>query len=301
MTTAIVKRLALIRYYFNQGVRQASLIDPLNGFSILIFHDSIELFLNLICEINDVKVPGNFMEYWDVINRKTTPKELTYKSPMEKLNKARVGFKHHGIIPSKADVESFKVITENFFNENSLLFFNIEFGKISLTNLISYKRAKENLKKSEATFEKGTIDESITYLTKAYAYLILDYESNKRDLTYRSPFQIGDHVHGAFRFSNKVDPEIRRYFDSIANSITRIQETLHLVTLGIDYKQYIKFSTFIPKILRTTDDEVFIGQVEIKSITPVDFDFCRNFIIETALKFQEFDFDLKGIEFFTFK
>jgi hypothetical protein len=265
---------------------------------VLTFHDSVELFLNLICETYDIKFPDNFMQYWDVINKKTDPKELTYKAPMEKLNKARVGFKHHGIIPSKTDVESFKVVTQNFFEDNFINYFNIEFGKVSLTELVAYKRAKENLEQSEAAFEKGSVEECITSLTKSYACLINDYESNKKDLTYKSPFKFGDTIKKPHQLSTKLEPEIRKYFESIVNSINKIQETLWLVTLGIDYKQYIKFSTFLPKFVETWNNEVMIVRIDRKNISPDDFEFCRNFIIETALKFQDFDFRLEEKDYY---
>lgn len=297
MMKTTIERLALIKYHFNHGVEQSQLVEPLNGFSLLTFHDTIELFLNLICETNSIEVPIKFMEYWTTINKATTQAKLSYKTSMLKLNKARVGFKHHGIIPSKPDIESFKLLTQIFLEEYYIKFFNIDFKKVSLIDLIENERSKSHLKESEKAFEINSIEDCVNNLTMSYAYLLHDYESNKKDKRFMSPFNFKNSFRSLHHIPRKVDDETRRFFSDLTESITKIQDVLRLITMGIDYKQYVKFSALTPEYGFSANDEVVPFGFDKKTFTAEDFDFCRNFIINTAIKLQESDFELDEMNY----
>ena len=45
-----IQRLALIRYLYNSAVEESRKPEPIGSTSILMFHDSIELFLQLASE-----------------------------------------------------------------------------------------------------------------------------------------------------------------------------------------------------------------------------------------------------------
>ena len=99
--------------------------------TILTFHDSVELFLQLVAEYVNLKErirDIHFMEYWALLDpclKVMGKPELTQKISMERLNKARVDFKHYGNPPSKnAITGDFQVNTQNLFEENSLAIFN---------------------------------------------------------------------------------------------------------------------------------------------------------------------------------
>lgn len=287
-----VERLALIKYHFNHGIEQSRLIEPLNGFSLLTFHDTVELFLNLICEINSIEIPIQFMEYWTKINNNSATAKLSHKTSMQKLNKARVGFKHYGIIPSKPDIESFKIFTQSFLEENYFKFFDIDFNKVSLVDLIENERSQKHLKESENAFDTNSIEQCVNNLAKSFAYLLHDYESNKKDKRYQSPFDFTDSFRSLRHIPSKIDNETKRFLSNVVDSITKIQGILRLITMDIDYKQYIKFSALTPGYGFTSNDEVVPFRFDKKTFTSEDFDFCRNFIINTALKLQESDFKL---------
>ena len=80
------------------GINQSYKIEPISGLSILNFHDSVELFLQLSAEevgvtrTKDIK----FMEYWDLITAKGIL--LPLKGSISKLNNARANLKHGGLI-----------------------------------------------------------------------------------------------------------------------------------------------------------------------------------------------------------
>ncbi len=296
MIKPTIERLALIKYLSHQATEQSIQPEPLNGLSVLQFHDSVELFLNLLCETQNIKVPQNFMDYWTEINKKNTPELLSHQTSMQKLNKARVGFKHHGIIPSKTDIESFRVMTLSFFTENYVKFFKLEYEKVSLLDLIENIKCKSHIQKAEEEFINKSLEECLNNLSKSFGYLLNAFESNKIDNRYRSPFDFSDHFRSSI--PSNLDNESKRYLKSVTNSISKIQEILRLLTIGINYKQYVKFSAYVPGYSVTTSDEIIPHYVQRKTFSYEDFEFCKNFIIDTAFKLQESDFKLDENDYY---
>lgn len=138
ISQVILKRLSFIKYLYQLGIRQSRQKTPQDSISILMFHDSIELFLQLSTEYLNASTQTNinFMEYWGIINQKLQGQQLSQKNQMNRLNKARVNLKHHGLLLNESDIESFRVNTSDFFSDNCSIVFEINFSEISLIDLI---------------------------------------------------------------------------------------------------------------------------------------------------------------------
>lgn len=54
MDELTAKRLAVIRYLFEKGKTMSYEAEPLNGLSLLPFHDSIEMFMKLCADVKGV-------------------------------------------------------------------------------------------------------------------------------------------------------------------------------------------------------------------------------------------------------
>ncbi len=63
----ITRRLVLIKYLYKTGVGQSKQPESFAGFSILSFHDSVEMLLVLIAEKKRKKKQEHFLDYWNVI------------------------------------------------------------------------------------------------------------------------------------------------------------------------------------------------------------------------------------------
>jgi hypothetical protein len=299
MEPIYLQRLSFIKYLFSIGLYQSNQPELLYGVSILSFHDSIELFLHLSLEKLDIstKADPNFMEYWDIIDTKLKTASLSQKESMKRLNKARVDLKHLGIIPSKFDIESFRATTSAFFNENCPIIFGVNFDDISLIDIIKLERPKDLLKQAKEDFEKGWIDKSLENLALSFEYLILDYEESKKDDFNRSPFLFGESMTYLKSFYLggiiKEDRKIRDFADKVAKSIEEIQKAIKILSFGIDYKKYVKFQSVVPSVVFSISNEPIFYTREGMTLSKEDLEFCINFIIESALKLQEFDFELK--------
>ena len=157
----IVNRLARIKYLYKIGIEQSKQVEAFAGFSILTFHDSAEMFLLLILEDREETIQKNrhnkisFMEYWDLF------KDLTLRKSMNNLKERRKNIKHKGLFPSISDIEESRITITNFFRENTLNFFGIDFDSISLADLIEFPNIKEFVLKAERCLIENKIYESL--------------------------------------------------------------------------------------------------------------------------------------------
>jgi len=215
---------------------------------------------------------------------------------MRRLNKARVDLKHYGIIPSKLDIESFRVTTSAFFNENCPIIFGINFDDISLIDTIKFERPKNLLKQAKENFENGLIDKSLESLALSFEYLISDYEESKKDELNRSPFFFGEPMTNlkSFYLGGIIneDRKIKEFVDKVSKSIEEIQKAIKILSFGIDYKKYAKFQSIVPYVVFSINNEPIFYVREGMTLSKEDLEFCINFMVESALKLQEFDFEL---------
>jgi len=249
----ILKRLAFIKYLLNVANNQSFQPEPIIATSILSFHDALELFLHLCSEELDIKAQKfSFLEYWDKLKPellKRGKKELTQLESMRRLNKSRVALKHHGTLPSKLDIESFRVLANTFFEENCKNVFGIKVKDISLLELISYKRVKDYLQKALELYELPRETEAMANLAIAFEILLRDYEDSKKARHYQnSPFFFGKHMTflSSFSLGLNNDPKLSEFVDSVKESIEAIQKVVKILSLGIDYRRYVRFSLLTP-------------------------------------------------------
>src|SRR5882757_6643613 len=169
----LIKRLSKIKLLYNIGLSLSYQNENVAYFSILNFHDSVEMFLTLAAEHNDIKSEKfTFLEYW-----KHLP--LAFKGPMEALNNRRIALKHKGIIPANTEVEASRVNATDFFNENTKKIFDFDFSEVSLFDLIKFPECKKLLTEANQYLANEKIDDCIESVTTAFYELIREYKENK--------------------------------------------------------------------------------------------------------------------------
>src|SRR5208282_1280839 len=165
---------------------------PLVGSSILAFHDSVELFLQLASEYLLVgKKDVHFMEYWDLL-KLPSGKVLAEKESMRRLNDSRVSLKHHGVIPSKLEIDTIRAAVTNFFETNTLLVFGFDFGSVSMLDLVQCVESKKSLQEGSKLIEEQKIEDALAKIAVAFHQLVDDYEDRKRTQFGQSPFFFGE-------------------------------------------------------------------------------------------------------------
>ncbi len=308
------RQLSFIKYLSSIGFEQAERPEPICYAALLTFHDSIELFLNLCSQHLDatIKTNQNFMDYWPAISAKLSAGTiLTQQAGMMLLNKARVNFKHYGISPNKAEIDDFKVITKLFFEENTKSIFGIDFSCISLLDLVQCPGAKDDLKIAEKLLQEGKINESLEKIAFSWMKLFRDYENGVKAKFGQHPFafsspsiSIRSISDDSSNFKEEVSgfsDDVVNSFGDIAKSLSEIQEAIEIISLGIDFRRYIKFNLIKPKIKKVNNwfypekfkenpweyQIVKIDRGALGDPTSQDVQFCIDFVIECAIALQK--------------
>ncbi|MFA6248918.1 MAG: hypothetical protein WC615_18385 [Mucilaginibacter sp.] len=291
-TEIVIKRLALIKQLQKIGIEQTNLSETIASFSILSFHDSIEMFLKLLAEYKNIKSDNfNFLDYWTHIP------SLTLKESMRNLNARRVNIKHKGLLPSKSDIEISKVNTIDFFEQNTFNQFGVKFKDISLATLVDSLVIKNYLEEAQKALDSNNFEKSIEKSAVAFNELLHKYEQNKVTQFGHSPFFFGKSLRfqGSF-FMNIKDRKMATFIDTMKESVEEMQKAIKILSFGIDYKRYLKFNLLTPNVSRL-QDETHVAEVwGNKKWSTNNCQYCIDFVIDTAIKLQEFDFDIKEIE-----
>ena len=152
-----------------------------------------------------------------------------------------------------------------------------------------HSTVKENLKNNK-------IEDSLDKVALAFAQLIDDYESRKRDEFGRSPFFFGESMSFLNSFFIGLEGDLGRFVDRVKESVEALQESVKILSLGLDYCRYAKFRLLTPIVLRMLGGSYHIQRIQRNSKgapTKEDVQFCIDFIIESAIALQEFDFSLQ--------
>jgi hypothetical protein len=288
----ILTRLAIIKQLYKVGLEQSKQAESMAAFSILSFHDSVEMFLKLLAEQKGINSENfRFMEYWDKIQG------MTLAEPMRALNTRRKNIKHNGHLPSKGDIEISKVNTTDFFEQNTIKQFEIEFKDISLLELIKFEDAKKYLYEAQEALNNSEFNKSVEHAAIGFRILIYHFELKKTYFTDSSPFTFRKKLK---KFSPKEfgmeNRKLVQYFDDLKDIIENLEFITKILSFGIDFKRFAKFQLLSPIVIAFGEGMYETRKNEEKKWTRENCQYCIDFVVDTALKLQEFDFDIEEIE-----
>ena len=295
MDELTMKRLAVIKQLYLHGIAQSYEVEPMNGFSILSFHDSVEMFMKLCAEQKNVRIDRNvnFGDYFAKLS------DMQCNATMSNLNSKRVNLKHYGTLPSKLDIEISRVNVTDFFEQNTPIFFGIQFNEISLISLIKYDSVREYMDKSLLEMSSEQFKESITNSQIAFKELMYchtkentkNYKSilgEKNDFTFLTSFHLN------IGLGHNFD----HFIDNVSKSIPSLEENVNIIGLGIDYKRYCKFRLLSPYIKMYYSENgrkydcLINEEHDSRKCSQRNAQFCFDFVIDSALKLQQFDIDI---------
>jgi hypothetical protein len=78
--------------------------------------------------------------------------------------------------------------------------------------------------------------------------------------------------------------------EALVEGQERTRSALTSIALGIDYRKFVEFDMLTPSVHRMASGRTEVWADSTKPMTQLEFGRCFDFIIETALKLQEFDF-----------
>jgi len=292
MDELIIKRLAIVKHLYKQGLALSYESEPTNGLCLLPFHDSIEMFMKICADDKSVKIDRGtkFMDYFSKLPN------LQCSSQMQNLNNKRVALKHHGEIPSSLDIEIARANATEFFELNTPVYFDIEFSDISLTSLIKYSSVAEWLNKANDAFKKDEFEESICLSHMAFQELLLSHEEDK-SYFYESPFSAVKECKHFFR-DTKINHQLDENINKVKKDLMSIDDALTIIGLGIDYKQYTKFKLLGPyiNVWPEKGGRKYDWHPKANIVANSrNSSFCCDFVISCALNLQRSDFEISEL------
>lgn len=297
-----IRRIAFIKYLYGVGIGQSKAPEPLAGASLLTFHDSVEIFLQLASE--QLNIGGNrltFLDYFSPLSEKLASRGgLAQKESMRRLNSARNALKHSGTLPSKLDIEAFRASTTAFFQDNIPIVFDISFDEISLIDFVQPESAQIRLRSAHEHLCNEQLDDSLGEIAIAFEEMLYDYEERKRNTFSRSPFFFGHDLtfqNSFFMGLNEFggDQKLSQFVDRVQESIKAMQSAIKILALGLDYRRYTRFKLYIPSVVRNMNASYrSLPRLNNGGVQPTkdDVQYCLDFVVEAAIHLHEFDYDV---------
>jgi hypothetical protein len=167
--------------------------------------------------------------------------------------------------------------------------------------MVQCKKAKISLKEADRFGRENNLDNAFGRTAVAFEQILNDYEKTKKSC-FLNPFHFGQssisskrqifgRIVGSSSLQQQIDQALNGVVKMLMGEITSVQSALKLISLGIDYRRYVKFKMFVPEVGRQGSERIscYWDSKKMKG-TLEDLRFCIDFVIETALKLQQFDF-----------
>ena len=289
LTQYQLERLAFIRYLFKLGIQHAQDPGPQSSVAILLFHDAVELFLELASQKLHAKPSDSFMRYFSQLDEKLQPSPpLPLRENMRHLNDARNALKHKGLRPDRSDLEHYSNIVIRFFEEVTPRIFEVDMDSVSLVTVVRCETARKYLYAAEAAYKENRAADGSAACAEAFDELLSDYEKRHGDRWGQSPFSSEHYLRNPWFYDEKlsrVEEQYKKSIEDLNKAVEVLQEKMRLLSLGLDYRRYVTFRQLTPEVWhvsarpsRQTDKP--------PNITLEQLQFCIGFVIDTALQLQ---------------
>ncbi|MFF6985617.1 hypothetical protein [Streptomyces sp. NPDC010273] len=278
-----VQRLAYVRYLYQEGIEQSRQPSPLRARAVTSFHDAVENFIGLTAEQLGVELKPRmeFLQYWEVLKPQL---ELPGKTPMKRLNDARISLKHNGTFPSDHQIEQAREALVDFFSTVTPKVFGVDFDSVDMVDLVTQPEVAHYLRDAQTHADIGDYSMAAAGLSLALEALLSFY----RGSPYRDdePFAFGpilqafDRPTIGFRDGEPRNGRI----DKLGQISEALQNALRTMSLGIDQPSLRRFQILVPRIFRANNGPRYVEGEALRQLTVEEYDWARHFVIESALR-----------------
>jgi hypothetical protein len=268
---------------------------PFSFDSVNRLHDAVEMFLALAAQANEGTIGKDFMDYWRVLEV-PLGRPLGYKAQMQRFNKLRVNLKHYGIEPPQSEIAVSRDTVVALLTNECRPLFGIELEEISLSMLIKCQRAQSFFREAEEAWPVSQL-EALGKLAQSFQELLRDYENRKLLGYSKSQFRNVERLTSPERCETgdseqRAKSRDRLTFDrTVIASLESLDSTLTLLTFGVDFRKHTKFMMLTPEVQVVMTGKVSFYSKLRREATTEEYEFCRDFVLQTALRFSEFDYD----------
>ncbi|MEU9787600.1 hypothetical protein AB0H92_42750 [Streptomyces phaeochromogenes] len=308
-----MKNLAFIRLLHRQGIEQSLLPEPLSFTSVLTFHDAVELFLIVTAEHLGAVVKdrdGFIKRFFEGLHPSNFPDgvELQGQYGIKRLTELRNGFKHTAGFPGPKAIVDVKADTAHFFEENTPRVFGLAFDDIDLAEVVQHGQTRTHLKRAAQLDSEGNRLEAMGTLAVAFEQLMTDQVNDADAPRGLSVYSFGERLSRHSLRANQVQSILHqpdhasrrgapaRAAETLAKEYTHtrdvtraLQEGMRLMSLGVDFHQYQRFTQLTPGVSFTYGNPDTPSFAVEPGYAPnqEEFEFCRQFVITVALRLTE--------------
>jgi hypothetical protein len=235
--------------------------DPFSsGLAISLFQDSIEMVVWALIKEKNIKIDEKFSFISNINKLINEGFIFPHVAKLLEINKARVNFKHYGIIPDSNESNKFQIYAEEFIRFIFSKFFNREYDDVSIVDLVSFLDVKEKLKESEHCILINNYEEASKNIgiSKSMLFSYLDKHLPHVDRKLEDIDKI-------FR-PDQSSPHYFQPFKSLSKHIEIIREYLLVSLFNLPLHDYLFLKNRIPAAMKMSSGNwMCIGQLRMNN------------------------------------
>lgn len=242
---------------------------------VLLAQDAIELLLGAIVLQYDlpIKEKASLHDYYEKIEAHLKTK-IPYRQEIEKLNRARVDIKHHGIYKRFEDYKNELSYLPYFFEKLTEKAFNLKFDEISLASMIANDKIKAKILEAERVLRTGNFKECAEKIAWARHEMI------------GHRFIAGGPLHEAFGSVPKDKTKV------VYENLSDTANSMVLLQFGIDTAKFRYYSSLLPEMYYSWNKKKFelnwyTGYSHEKNWTEQLLQKTLDYFIELAVKVSQ--------------
>jgi hypothetical protein len=283
-------KLALARQLLTRAASAANERGPLGpAIGVSLSQDALELLMTTLVEHHQVPVSRRttFDQLIEEAKR-LTPSAMSQR--LQQVNNARIGFKHHGILPDAELAKKLIAFSSTCADDICREGFGTSLWSVSSTRLVPNSRIRNHLNDSQRHLDASNFEDSICAASVAYALTFGGLVSSRgrpeprlrlsssSDLSYRRG------VEGAI---SELTSTVARDLEDVYGEIERLSDQVHSLKVGIDLDQLDRFEALAPTVrLTRAKGYSIVWMKKPSSFTLDDAEFCFDFAFDAILRFR---------------
>jgi hypothetical protein len=161
-----------------------------------------------------------------------------------------------------------------------------------MSDLVTQHEARTLLRDAGTHADQGDYTEALALLSEAVQCLLLDYRFSKRTGATSTAYDIGRLPRFGMHRTTWIDPAWDEAFFALIDTVDQMQDAMRVIAMGVDYQRYARFRMLVPVVWHRSGGRREVHPQEGLQVGHKEYQFCKQFVIETALHLAETDFHL---------
>ncbi len=272
-----IRRLSFAKFLFLRARQERGMDSGVSrGEIVLRLQDATEMALLTLAEISNVALDerDGFEKMMTKLSDKTG-KVIPNRVGLTQMNKTRVNFKHHALVPDRNDVEKQIQDVEGFFKSALPEFAGVSYETIGLLELVENSWCRLYLPQAQKAVDEGGVRDSLMSSAKAFYALMVGQNRPER------------HRDRWLELDGEFGEAIERGMRGLVAAVGLLTVEIDVLMYGIDLYDYHMFRYYTPTMERTHSGGWYQHYSTIEHVASIDAArFCIQFVVEAALQIE---------------